>query len=456
MTYSEFLKRKSQIDSNDGFDPVWMPDFLFDFQRSLVDWSIRKGRCAIFADCGLGKTPMQLVWAENVTRKTNGNVLILTPLAVAHQTVKEAHKFGIEATFSRDGKPAKGITVTNYEKLHLFDPDDYVGGVGDESSSIKAFDGKRRRYVTRFFSKMRYRSFYTATAAPNDYIELGTHSEALGVLNQSDMLSMFFRNLDNERHTLFKDGDFWNRAKWGFKPHAEERFWRWVCSWGRAIRKPSDLGFPDNGFILPRLNVSQTVVENPELFTGELFPRVAVTLAEQRDERRQTMKERCEAVASLVDHQRPAISWCHLNPEGDMLEEMIPGARQVKGAMPDEEKEEILQAFSDGQLRVIVTKPTIAGFGLNWQHCNHMTFFPSHSFEQYYQGVRRCWRFGQKSPVKVDIITTPGEAGVTANLQKKADAAEAMFKALIREMHNILTVQQVERHNAQMEMPTWL
>lgn len=453
--YQAFLKEKSQTSGDDGFAPVYMPDFLFDFQKALTEWAIRKGRGAIFADCGLGKTPMQLVFAENIVRKTNGKVLILTPLAVAQQTIKEGLKFDIQVHRCMDGKPKPGINVTNYEKLHLFDPADFVGVVADESSAIKAFDGKRRRHVTWFMSKMPYRLLCTATAAPNDYIELGTSSEALGFMGQMDMLGMFFKTSDNIQHIAWKSGDFWNSHKWMFKAHAEKSFWRWVCSWARAVRMPADLGFDNDGFVLPELTVNQHVVENPERFDGELFPRVAVTLNEQRAERRLTMQQRCEKVAQLVDHSAPSVVWCHLNPEGDMLENLIPGAAQIAGADADERKEEIFHAFSDGELRVLVTKPKIGAWGLNWQHCSHMTFFPSHSFEQWYQGVRRCWRFGQKNPVTVDIVTTPGEAGVTANLQAKADAADAMFESLIREMNNVLHVERTQHHTVTMEAPSW-
>ena len=456
MGYQDFIKRKSQIETNAGFPPVWMPDFLFDFQRHLVEWSIRKGRAALFADCGLGKTPMQLVWAENVVRKTNGRVLVLTPLAVAHQTVREAEKFGIEAVYSREGKNLGKITVANYERLHYFDAKDFVACVCDESSMLKAIQGKRRRIVTEFMKKMDYRLLCTATAAPNDYIELGTHSEALGNLGQIDMLNTFFKSSDDAQHVWNKAGDFWTKHKWLFKAHGEEAFWKWVCTWAMAIQKPSDMGFPDNNFHLPPLQVYQHVVDCPSAFEGELFPRVAVTLSEQRQERRLTMTERCERVADLVDHSEPAIAWCHLNPEGDMLEEIIPDAKQVRGATTDEEKEELLKAFSDGELRVMVTKPTIAGFGLNWQHCSHMTFFPSHSFEQYYQGVRRCWRFGQTNPVKVDIITTPGEAGVTANLNRKAEQAAKLFDRVVSLMSDASHSNNVPIFNHKEEVPSWL
>lgn len=456
MDYADFIHRKSQLGGQSGFDPVYMPDFLFDFQRSLVEWATRKGRAAIFADCGLGKTPMQLVWAENVCRKTDGRVLILTPLAVSAQTVREGQKFGIDAQQSRDGKVMPRITVTNYERIHYFNPDDFDGIVLDESSAIKAFDGKRRKQITRFMSKTEYRLLCTATAAPNDYIELGTSSEALGTMTQSDMLGMFFRSSDNARHSLFKEGDFWNRAKWFFKPHAELAFWRWVCSWARAVRRPSDMGFEDARFVLPPLVINQHIIKYLDPLCGELFARVAVTLKEQREERKKTMTERCEKVAALVAHNDPVIVWCQYNEEGDILEKLIPGAVQVAGCNTDEEKENRLEGFALRKFRVLVSKPKIGAWGMNYQHCGHHTFFPSHSFEQYYQAVRRSWRFGREGPMRVDIVTTEGEAGVTANLQKKQDKADKMFSALVSEMNNAEKKNTTDLHVNKMELPSWL
>jgi len=457
MEYNEFIAKKSQL-GNDGygFDPVWMPDFLFDFQKYLTEWAIKKGRCGIFADCGMGKTPMQLVWAENIVQKTNKNVLILTPLAVSYQTIREGEKFGIEVTRSHDGTAHKGITVTNYEQLHKFDQYDFVGVVCDESSAIKAFDGKRRKEVTRFLSKMQYRLLCTATAAPNDYIELGTASEALGEMTQSEMIGLYFKNDDNARHSLFKDGDFWNRAKYFFKAHSEIPFWRWVCSWARAIRNPHDYDFEDDGFILPELIIKQHTVDHDNLLPGELFQKVAVTLNEQRQERRMTLKERCQKVAELVDHNEPAVVWCQYNDEGDYLEKIIPQSVQIAGKDTDEDKEQRLLDFTYGKIRVLVTKPKIGAWGLNWQHCGHQTFFPSHSFEQYYQAVRRSWRFGRKEPVKIDIITTEGEIGVTANLQKKQKQADNMFEFLVAEMRNAEKIEMINNFTKEIEVPSWV
>ena len=455
MNYQEFLANKSQTVSPGGFEPLWMPDFLYDFQKSLLDWSVRKGKCAIFADCGLGKTPLALAWAENIFRKTGRPVIIITPLAVAQQFVREGQKFGIDVQHSKTGTIMPRITVTNYERLHYFNPDDFAGVVCDESSAIKAFDGKRRKQVTRFLSKVQYRMMDTATAAPNDYIELGTHSEALGIMTQSEMLSQFFHSMDDARHSLFKEDDFWNRAKWAFKAHAATPFWRWVCSWARALRKPSDLGFDDARFVLPPLLVNQITVKNNHLLPGELFPVIAHSLREQREERRATLKERCDMVAQLVNGHEPAIVWCHMNIEGKRLAQIIPGAKEVYGSQEDDEKEAILNEFATGNLRVLVTKPKIAAWGLNLQHCHHETFFPSHSFEQYYQGVRRCWRFGQTQPVQIDIVTTEGEANVTRNLDRKAKASEAMFSALVSEMNNVLKIEVNNKHIKPMESPAW-
>jgi hypothetical protein len=444
MDYQAFLNTKRQSGADSGFDPVWLPDFLFDFQKVLVEWSIRKGRDAIFADCGLGKTPMQLVWAENVVRK-HGRVLILAPLAVSAQTQREADKFGIDSWVSRDGFTRRDITITNYQRLHYFDPADYAGVVCDESSILKSFDGATRTAITAFMRKVPYRLLCTATAAPNDYIELGTSSEALGYLRHAEMLPMYF----------IHDGG--ETQKWHLKGHAVLPFWRWVCSWARACRKPSDMGFEDDGFILPPLQEREHVLKVTDPLPGMLFPMSARTLDEQRAERRQTINERCEQVAALVnDTGKPALVWCHLNAEGDLLAKLIPDSVQVAGSDTDDAKEERLLAFADGKVRVLVTKPKIGAWGMNFQHCSHVTFFPSHSFEQYYQGVRRCWRFGQKNPVLVDIVTTEGERGVLANLQRKATQADRMFSHLVAEMNMAIATGNGPEATIQEEVPPWL
>lgn len=452
--YDEFLAGKAQLGGDHGFGPVWMPDFLFDFQASLVEWATRKGRAAIFADCGLGKTAMQLVWGENVVRKTGAPVLLLTPLAVTHQIIEEAEKFGIRASISRDGVVRPGINVTNYERLHLFSPSDFSGVACDESSILKSFDGATKTAITEFMRKRPYRLLATATAAPNDFVELGTSSEALGYLGYMDMLNRFFKNdLNNSAQGRMR-GEV---IKWRLKGHAELPFWRWVCSWARAVRRPSDLGFDDIRFILPPLVEREHLVEAHQLADGMLFALPAVGLKEQREERRRTLRDRCERAASLVNGTgQPALVWCHLNDEGDALEDFIPDGEQVSGSMADEEKESRLMAFARGDIRVLITKPSIGAWGLNFQHCNHITFFPSHSFEQYYQGVRRCWRFGQKRAVNVDIVTTEGEKGVLKNLQRKAEQADRMFSNLVAEMNAAIAIDRSATFTKKMEMPTWL
>ncbi len=449
--YEDFLATKTQLSGNDGFDPLWLPDFLFDFQRELVRWAIEKGRAAIFADCGLGKTPMQLVWAENVVRKTNRPVLIATPLAVSHQTTREAEKFGIECERSIDGNYSAKIVITNYERLHHFNRDDFAGFVGDESSIVKNYAGKRKAEITEFMRTLPYRLLCTATAAPNDFYELGTSSEALGYLGYQDMLSKFFKQETKKDHLG------WGRVKYRFRGHAEEPFWRWVCSWARVCRKPSDLGFSDEGFQLPPLVENEVVIECQKLRKGMLLPVPARGLQEQREERRITLVERCEAAAqNAIDHDGPTVLWCHLNPEGDLLEKLIPDGLQVCGSMSDDKKEERLLAFQAGELKILVTKPKIGCFGLNWQHCHNVVCFPSHSWEQYYQAVRRCWRFGQDSPVNVTIVTTEGELGVLRNLQRKAEAADRMFGALSRHANDALHIDRNTTYNDEEEVPGWL
>lgn len=457
--YAAFLARKAQHGANAGFVPTWLPDTLFEFQRALTEWTIQKGRAANFADTGLGKTPMQLTWAENVVRHTKGRVLILTPLAVGPQTVREGEKFGIECQRSPDGALRSRIVIANYQRLHYFRPQDFAGVVCDESGCLKSYDTVTRAVVTEFLRTIPYRLLCSATPAPNDYVELGTSSEALGDLGFTDMLGRFFKNdqnptVDTKRRWRIQGGRG-EAIRWRFKGHAELPFWRWVASWARAIRKPSDLGFDDGPFVLPPLVEQEQVVAAARLPEGRLFAMPAIGLWEHREERRRTIKERCEKVAELVADDQPALVWCHLNPEGDLLEELIPDAVQVSGKDDDDAKEEKLSAFAAGQVRCLVTKPVIGAWGLNLQHCAHVVFFPSHSWEQYYQGVRRCWRFGQTRPVIVDIVTTEGERGVTTNLRRKAEAADRMHARLVAQMHSAerLTHDTYEKEE---HLPSWL
>lgn len=451
-SYQDFIASKTQVGSMGGFSPMWMPDFLFPFQRSLIDWAVRRGRALLSADCGLGKTPMQLVWAENIVRKTNGRVLILTPLAVSHQTCREAEKFGIECRRSNNGTllPCK-ILTTNYERLHHFNPSDFAGVVCDESSVLKNCAGKVRQAVTEFLRTVQYRLLATATAAPNDFTELGNSSEALGELGYADMITRFFKE------ETIKDYLGWGRKTYKFRGHAEQPFWRWVCTWSRACRKPSDIGFDDGGFELPPLIEQEHLVENSTPRSGMLFSTPARDLREQREERRITIKERCEAAARYVEIYRgPSVIWCHLNQEGDLLSEIIKDCQQVSGSMSDEAKEERLLAFQDGQIKRLVIKPRIGCFGLNWQHCSNVVTFPSHSFEQYYQAVRRCWRFGQKRAVNVTIVTTEGEQGVLKNLRRKQEQADAMFALLVKNMVGSIAIDDGWKFALRERKPQWL
>lgn len=434
-----------------GFKPKFQHPDAYDFQSHLVDWAVQQGRGAIFADCGLGKTLMQMTWAHNVNLETNKPVLIIAPLMVSLQTAEEAEKFGFDAERSLDGtfKNRNAIVTTNYERLQHFDPDHFGGVVCDESSIMKNFDGSRKSEITEFMRNCRYRLLCSATPSPNDYIELGTSSEALGQLGYMDMLSMFFKNDEDSLHPMSMG------SQWRFKTHAQRDFWRWVCSWARATRKPSDLGFADRDFVLPSL-IEQEHIVRSGVRAGDLFAMPASNLSEEREERRATISDRCARAAELANAHDTSVSWCHLNAEADLLVEMIDGAEQISGADKDERKEELFNAFRHGELKRLVTKPKIAALGLNFQHCNHMTYFADHSFEQYYQAVRRLWRFGQKREVTVDMVTTEGLSGVTKNMARKSQQAETMFAAMVESMHNELQVKRFHEHTTGQKMPAWL
>jgi len=454
--YAAFLAAKAQLDGAAGFEPSWMPSALFPFQVFLTEWAIRQGRAALFEDCGLGKSCQELAWAQNVYKHTGKPVLMLAPLGVTFQMQAEAEKFGIEAAISRDGSAPAGITVTNYERLEKFDSSRFGGVVCDESSVLKSFDGVRRTRITEFARTLPYRLLGTATAAPNDYIELGTSSEALGYLGHMDMLAAFFTNKEK---TMKAMGGKWRPRTgeaWRFKGHAEDQFWRWVSSWARTARKPSDLGFDDNGFILPPLEERLHIVKARTLADGTLFDLPAHGLQEEREEARRTLPERCEKAAELLAADDHGVAWCHLNDEGKLLARLIDGAVEVAGSDSNEDKEEKLAAFACGEIRVLVTKPKIASFGLNWQHCHRMTFFPSHSYEQMFQAIRRCWRFGQTQPVTVDMVATEGGANVLKNLERKAAAADRMFDSLTAHVNDALSIRRSQTFNQEAEVPSWV
>ena len=463
MPYQEFIAARAQLENLGGFTPTDLPAHLFDYQAELVEWAVRHGRAGLFADCGLGKTPMGLAWADQVHKHTGKPVLFLTPLAVGFQIITEATKFGHDAAPSRSGKVAAPITVTNYEQLTKFDPFDFGGVVCDESSILKNFDGATKSAITEFMRRIQYRLLTTATAAPNDYTELGTSSEALGGLGYMDMLSRFFIN--KEKKVSSRGGRVmrWEMTdrvgmdqpgEWRLKGPAEQPFWRWVSSWARAIRKPSDYGYSDAAHVLPELIERVHLVEPSTVEDGYLFDIPAVRFQDERAEQKRTVVDRCEAAAEALDDADWAVAWCHLNTESELLAQMIPGAVELSGSDDPAAKEEKLQAFTQGEIRCLVTKPKIGAWGLNWQHCHRMTYFPSHSYESYYQSVRRMWRFGQQNPVTVDVITTPGGKRMLRNLQRKQAAADAMFTELVAHMNNAQTVETIN-YDKRIELPTW-
>lgn len=422
--YEEFLARKVLIHPPTGIVPGGVHAMLFDFQRDIVKWALRKGRAAIFADCGLGKTLMQLEWARQIP----GRVLILTPLAVAAQTVREAEKIGLDAVYARTPGSSR-ITVTNYQMLEHFGDDDYEGVVLDESSILKSFTGKFRNEVIEKFQSVPFRLACTATPAPNDHMELGNHSEFLGSMTRTEMLAMFF---------VHDGGD---TAKWRLKGHAESSFWKWVCSWAVMMRKPSDLGYDDERFRLPELRIdSRQVDTKQEALPGQLFAVPANTMDERRTARRESISERCAEAARLVaEHPKDQwLIWCNLNTESQAASALIPGAVELTGSDDPERKEEIMLGFASGSVRVLVSKPSICGFGMNFQNCHRMIFLGlNDSYEQFYQALRRCWRFGQNNPVDCHVITSKLECAVLENIERKEQDAAKMAEGMVVHMKDL-------------------
>ena len=423
--YAAFLAAKAAVDPMTGLTeiPPLNPQ-LFEFQRDIVAWALRRGRAAVFADCGMGKTPIQLEWARHVP----GRVLILAPLAVAAQTLREADKFGMsDIMYSRTGDSKTRIVVTNYEMLGKFSPDDFTGIVLDESSILKAYDGKTRTHIIDAFANTPFRLACTATPAPNDYMELGNHAEFLSIMSRAEMLSMFFVHDGGETQ------------QWRLKGHAQKDFWTWLCSWAVMMRKPSDLGYEDGAFILPELTIHEMVVSINTPTPGFLFPVEAQTMQERLATRRATIDERVAECAALVNAtDQPFLIWCNLNAESEALAHAIPDAVEITGSDSAEHKESSMLGFGDGNIRVVVSKPSIAGFGMNWQHCADMAFVGlSDSYEQFYQAMRRCWRFGQTRPVNVYIITAETEGAIVANIKRKETEAMAMAKNMVEHMHEL-------------------
>jgi superfamily II DNA or RNA helicase len=437
MNYQEFIKNKRHSIGDFGFKANYIPSMAFDFQKEIIEKAVKKGRMAVFADTGLGKTLMQISIAQNVVNHTNGKVLILTPLAVAFQFILEAEKMGIhDIEYSKDGKHSKKIVVSNYERLHYFDKNDFQGVILDESSILKNFDGKIKNEVTSFVKKIPYRFLSTATPSPNDFIELGTSSEALGYMGYMDMLGKFFKNNNSSVAKQTRNiGE-----KYYLKPHAERDFFAWVNQWSIMVKMPSDLGFSNDRYNLPELNINKHIIENSSLLglndQVQMFVKEAKTFHEIRHEQKQTIQERCEKAVELAKG-KTSVYWCNLNEESSLLKELDPEAVEIKGSMSIDKKEEILLAFANGEIKRIITKAKMTGMGLNWQHCNHSVFFPTYSYEQYYQAIRRFWRFGQTKDVTIDLVTSAGQKRVLEALQQKTDKAIQLYENLVKNVNSI-------------------
>jgi len=426
--YRDYIASKMVTAAAVGFDADELHPDLFGYQSDIVRWALKRGRAAIFADCGMGKTFMQLEWAHRVHEYTGGDIIILCPLAVAEQTAAEAAHFGIDASVSRDGEIRSAITITNYENMHRFDLGDFIGIVLDESSIIKSYDGKTRTEILAKSVQVHYRLACTATPAPNDHIELGNHAQFCGIMWREEMLATYFIH-DTSGGT----------NAWRLKGHAQSAFWEWVATWAVSIRKPSDIGHSDDGFVLPPLDVVDHVisVDHSSAADGMLFRMQALSLSELRKESKRTMPLRVDETATMVNGAPdvPWIVWCHTNAESSALVAAIDGAVEIKGSDKPDVKARRMLAFSSGDIRVLVTKPSIAGFGMNWQHCSHVAFVGlTHSYEQFYQAVRRCWRFGQDSAVTVHVMVAETEQSVLRSIQSKQKAADTMAEAMTEAM----------------------
>jgi hypothetical protein len=432
MDYETFLRSKTHSTGSYGFDPVWMPQGAFDFQEHIITKAVRKGRIGMFADTGLGKTLMQVAIAENIIRHTNKRVIILTPLAVAFQFINEAERIGVDdIAHSKGGELTKKITVCNYERLHLLNPDDFVCVMLDESSILKNFAGKTRDQIVAFIKRVPYRFLSTATPSPNDFIELGNSSEALGYMGYMDMLTKFFKSNQNSVDSNNRNiGE-----KFYLKPHAERDFFAWVNQWSVMVKKPSDLGFCDDNYRLPQLHVNKHMVQNEWTWCidsqNSLFAMPAKTMTEVREEQKLTVKERCERAAQLASG-KTSVYWCNLNEESSLLATLDPDAVEIIGGMSIDKKEEILVDFANGDIKRLITKAKMTSMGLNWQHCNHTVFFPTWSYEQYYQAIRRFWRFGQKSEVTCDMVISEGQERVLEALEQKTQKAIELYGNLVQ------------------------
>jgi len=454
VNYATFLHNKRLRSNHVGFSPSRLPSGLFAWQSKIVEKACQAGRYAIFAGTGLGKTAMQLSWADQVARKTNGKVMILTPLAVAKQTVREGDKFEIGVKHCRKmADVAKGVNVTNYEMLQHFDCSQFDGIVLDESSILKSFMGKTRIALTRAFENTRYRLACTATPSPNDHLEIGNHCHFLGAMTGSEMIMRFFVN------------DTMQAGGYRLKGHAENEFWKWMASWAVGLSKPHDLGYSDDRFILPDLRVNEHRVVSeyrPQIEDGFLFSVESASATDLHRHRKQTTKDRAEAVASSTPPT--SIIWVNTDYEADAIREALPTCVEIHGRMKPEQKEELLDGFSMGQFGQLLTKPSICGFGMNWQHCHDMSFAGmSYSFEDMFQAIRRCWRFGQESPVDVRLFLTDSDHQVASTVQRKAIAHETMVTKLSQACRQSWGEEQCQRLQLrsydpakQLQLPTWL
>lgn len=467
MSYADFLAAKSPVAPPSGMDSApFLAPHLKPFQRAITEWSLRRGRAAIFAGTGLGKTLMQLSWARAVAAHSFGRVLILCPLAVAEQTVAEASKFGIGGVrYAADPSAVTtDIVVTNYERFEKFDISDFSGIVLDESGIIKSQDGATRTMLTEACIETPWKLCCTATPAPNDYAELGQHAEFLGVMTAKEMLAMYFVHDGGIR----ADDDKAGADGWRLKRHAERDFWRWLASWSVMVRHPADLGFDEPGYDLPALNLEQiTVAADYKPTGGMLFPMPASTLGERIGVRKDTAEARVAATVEIVAREPGEfwLIWCNLNSEADAIERMLPSALQVAGRHPVETKVSRLLGFKEGKPPILISKPSLAGHGMNWQHCSRMAFVGlTDSFEQVYQAIRRCWRFGQARPVDVYFVASELEGAVVANLRRKEKAFDAMLDAMAGHMRDLMREQVIGGRVATtaynptipMEVPAWL
>lgn len=452
--YQKFLEQKKHSIGNFGFEANYIPDIAFDFQKFTIEKAMRKGRNANFLDTGLGKTLIQISLAENIIRHTNKKVLILTPLAVAFQFILEAEKLGLgDIEYSKDGKHSKKIVLCNYERLHYFNENDFVGVILDESSILKNFDGKIKQQVTSFVKKIPYRFLSTATPSPNDFIELGTSSEALGYMGYMDMLGKFFKNNQNSVDSNNRNiGE-----KFYLKPHAEKDFFAWVNQWSIMAKMPSDLGFSDEKYKLPELIVNQHVVQNDSVIDIDgqiqMFNITAKSFNEVRHEQKQTEEKRCEKAIELAQN-KTSVYWCNTNNESSILKSSDKNAVEIIGSQSIERKEEILLAFAKGEIDRIITKAKMTSFGLNWQHCNHSVFFPTWSYEQYYQAIRRFWRFGQKNDVTIDMVISDGQTRVLESLEQKTQKAIQLHKNLTDNVNRSFE-HKTKEFNKQIIKPKW-